>query len=145
MSSAPPLRAPGWWQRNWKWFVPLLAALLFTLFVGAVLALMSTVFGMIKTSDAYRQPLQQAQRNPAVIAALGAPVESGWLVMGNINVSGPSGNASLQIPLSGPKGSGDLFVEGKKSAGVWTFQTLSVQPDAGGARIDLLSGQAPPP
>lgn len=144
MSSVPPLRAPGWWQRNWKWFVPLLAALVLTLFAGAVLALMSMVLGMIKSSDAYQQPLQQAQRDPAVIAALGGPVEPGWMVMGNISVNGPSGEASLQIPLSGPRASGDLFVEGSKSAGVWTFQTLSVQPDAGGQRIDLLSGQAPP-
>lgn len=130
--------SPGWWQRNWKWFVPMLAAVLLTLFVAAVLAFMSAIFGMIKSSDAYQHSLQQAQRNPAAIAALGEPMKPGWLVMGNINVNGPSGNANLQIPLAGPKASGDLFVEAKKSAGAWSYQSLVLQLDNGGERIDLL-------
>ncbi|MET1162961.1 MAG: cytochrome c oxidase assembly factor Coa1 family protein [Pseudoxanthomonas sp.] len=142
MNTTLQQQSPGWWRRNWKWFVPMLAALLLTLFVGAILAFMSAIFGMIKSSDAYQQPLQRAQRNPAVIAALGEPIEPGWLVMGNINVNGPSGDADLQIPLIGSRASGDLFVEAKKSAGAWRYQTLVVQVDDGGERIDLLEEQA---
>jgi cytochrome oxidase complex assembly protein 1 len=139
MNTSTSLQPGGWWQRNWKWFVPMLAALCLTLFVGAVLAFMSAIFGMIKSSDAYRQPLQQAQRSSAVLAALGEPVKPGWLVMGNISVNGPSGDANLQIPLAGPKGSGDLFVEARKSAGEWSYQTMALQIDNDGQRIDLLA------
>ena len=137
--------SPGWWRRNWKWLVPMLAAVLLTLFVAAILAFMSAIFGMIKSSDAYQHPLQQAQRSPAAIAALGEPMKPGWLVMGNINVNGPSGDANLQIPVAGPKGSGDLFVEAKKSAGEWSYQTLVLQLDNDGKRIDLLEENAASP
>jgi len=137
--------SPGWWHRNWKWFVPVLAVVLLTLLMGAMLAFMSAIFGMIKSSDAYQYPLQQARRSPAAIAALGEPMDPGWLVMGNINVNGPSGDANLQIPLTGPKASGDLFVEAKKSAGAWSYQTLVLQLDEGGKRIDLLEEDAAAP
>ena len=138
-------QSPGWWRRNWKWFVPMLAAVLLTLFVAAMLAFMSAIFGMIKSSDAYQHSLQQAQRSPAAIAALGEPMKPGWLVMGNINVNGPSGDANLQIPLTGPKANGDLFVEAKKSTGEWNYQTLVLQLDNGGKRIDLLEEDAAAP
>lgn len=145
MNTTAPLQSPGWWQRNWKWFVPMLGALLLTLCVGAFLAFMSAIFGMIKSSDAYQQPLQRAQRSPAVTAALGEPVTAGWLVMGNIEVNGPSGEANLQIPLSGPTAKGDLFVEAKKSAGAWTYHVLVVQVGDGGKRIDLLEEDSATP
>ena len=122
--------------------MPVLAAVLLSLFAAAVLAFVSALFGMIKSSDAYQHPLQQAQRSPAAIAALGEPIRPGWLVMGNISVNGPSGEANLQIPLDGPKASGDLFVEAKKSAGAWSYQNLVLQLDGGGQRIDLLQEDA---
>ncbi|MET0581772.1 MAG: cytochrome c oxidase assembly factor Coa1 family protein [Pseudoxanthomonas sp.] len=132
----------GWWQRNWKWFVPMLAAVALTLLAVAILALMSALFGMIKSSDAYRQGLQRAQHSPAVVAALGEPIREGWLVMGNISVNGPSGEANLQIPLSGPKGEGDLYLEATKSAGQWNYRTLLVRVDGARESIDLLENDA---
>jgi len=142
MSAMPPplpvIQRSGWWSRHWKWAVPVLSAVLLAFFTAAVLLFMSALFGMIKSSDAYQQALQQAQRNPAVVAALGEPVEEGWLVMGNISVNGPSGEASLQIPISGPKGEGDVYVEATKSAGQWNYKTLLVRVDGAKESIDLL-------
>lgn len=142
MHTSPPPLAParpdGWWRRNWKWAVPVLSTLTLALVAGLVMLIVSLVFGMIKSSDAYKLALQRAQASPAATAALGTPIREGWFTMGNIEVNGPTGEANLQIPVSGPKGEGDLFVEAKKSAGEWTFQTLVVQVDAGGKRIDLL-------
>lgn len=137
-SPVAPARPDGWWRRHWKWAVPVLSALALALVAGFVMLIVSLVFGMIKSSDAYKVALQRAQASPATTAALGTPIREGWFTMGNIEVNGPTGEANLQIPVSGPKGEGDLFVEARKSAGTWTFQTLVLQVDAGGKRIDLL-------
>jgi hypothetical protein len=99
---------------------------------------------MMKSSDAYKLALQRVQANPAAAAALGTPIHEGWLVMGNIQVNGASGAANLQIPVSGPAGEGDVFVEATKSAGAWNFKTLVLQLDDGGRRIDLLDEAASP-
>lgn len=136
-STQTPVAPPtGWWQRHWKWAVPTLAALALALFAGLALLVVSAVFGMIKSSDAYQGAMQQLTASPAAATALGTPIRDGWFTMGNIAVNGPSGEANLQIPVSGPKGKGDLFVEATKSAGTWRFQVLVLQ--VGGKRIDLL-------
>lgn len=121
--------------------MPLLGALMLALFTGVVLLFVSALFGMMKSSDAYQQALREAKSNPAVVQALGEPIEEGWLTMGNINVNGPSGEANLQIPISGPKGEGDIYLEATKSAGQWNYSTLLVRVDGSDQAIDLLPAQ----
>lgn len=133
---------PSWWSRNWKWAAPvgclvlLLPSLLLTGFVGGILAI---VFGSLKSSDAYRQAYQLARTHPAVVEALGQPVEDGLFMGGSISVTGPSGSADISIPLHGPKGKGTLYVVATKSAGRWQYRTLEVAVDGRDDRIDLLA------
>jgi hypothetical protein len=44
---------------------------------------------------------------------------------------------NLSIPLRGPKGKATLYVEAKKSADLWMFQTMVVKIEKTGQRIDL--------
>ena len=139
MSTHVPVQ-PGWWQRNWKWCVPVLAAVLLTLFVALALGGVALLLGAIKSSVAYQQALTRAQSDPAVIAALGEPIRAGWFVQGNISTSGASGEADLAIPLDGPRADGTLYVVAEKRAGEWRYETLAVNVD-GGERI-VLEGHA---
>lgn len=145
MSAMPPplpvTQRSGWWSRHWKWAVPLLSAFVLTMFAAVILLFMSAVFGMMKSSDAYKHALREARTNPAVAQALGEPIEEGWFTMGNISVNGPSGEANLQIPISGPKGEGDIYLEATKSAGQWNYSTLLVRVDGSDRSIDLLPAQ----
>ena len=136
----PGLRPPKpttWWQRNWKWFIPVCCASV-ALFAGFIVLIVAIVFGMMKSSDAYKEAIAMAKSNPYVQEALGSPIEEGMLVMGNINVSGSSGHADLAIPVSGPQGSGTVYVVASKSAGRWTMLTLVVDIRSTNERIDLL-------
>ncbi len=139
---------PSWWGKNWKWFVPV-GCLSMVLLVAAFIALIFTfVFGMMKNSTAYSEALERARANPAVSASLGTPIEEGFFVSGNVSESGPSGEAELSIPISGPRGAGTIYLEARKSAGAWTFSRLVVEVDATNERIDLLEPAAslePPP
>ena len=146
MATPPPMpiaRNGGWWQRHWRWAVPALAALGLGLFAAFVLLILSAIFGMMKSSDAYKQAMSRLQASPAATGALGAPLREGWLTLGNIEVNGPSGEAHLQIPVSGSLGEGDLYVEAEKAAGAWTLHTLVRQLDGDGRRIDLLEEAQP--
>jgi len=127
-----------WWGRNWKWFVPVGSLGALVLLAGFIASIMFFVFGVMKSSDAYKDAVAKARTHPSVQESIGTPIEEGMFVTGNINVSGPSGNASLSIPLSGPKGEATLFVEAEKSAGQWTCSTLVVEIKATQQRIDLL-------
>jgi hypothetical protein len=133
----PPMPRPNWFGRNWKWVVPL-GCLLPVLFAGGC-GLLAFLFatGIMKQSDAYKIALARAQANQAVIEAIGSPISQTGIVSGNSNVSGAVGEANLSIPLSGPKGKATLYVEAKKSADTWFFQTMVVKIEKTGERIDL--------
>ena len=136
--TTPPAKQTSWWQRNWKWFVPVGCLGLLVLFTGFIALIVSVVFGILKSSEVYQVALDAARSEPAVEMALGTPIEEGLFVMGNINVSGSSGNADLAIPISGPEDEGTIYAVAEKSAGQWAFSILEVQIKTTGERIDLL-------
>lgn len=137
----PPIKPATWWQRNWKWFVPVGCLGLLALFTGFAALIVSIVFGMLKSSDVYKHALARAKADPTVEMSLGSPIEEGLLVMGNINISGSSGQADLAIPISGPYDDGTIFVVAEKTAGQWTFLTLVVEIKSTGVRIDLMENK----
>ena len=131
----------NWWTRNWKWFVPTGCFGLIALGVAAVVLLLSFVIGALKSSDVYKEAFEKASMNRTVIAELGEPIKSGWLVSGAISVSGPTGNADLEIPISGPKNSGSIYAVAQKSAGQWTFSRLEVAVKGRSSRINLMTSR----
>ena len=132
----------NWFGRNWKWAAPAGCLTLLLLVGGFIAAIFFFVFTMMKSTEAFQHSLDTARKDPEVIAALGEPIREGWFVTGNTEESGPSGQAQLSIPLSGPKGGGTLYVEARKSAGEWRYATMVVEVEGTGNRIDLLD--APP-
>ena len=139
---AMPAERPGWWSRNWQWFVPvgcLSILLVVVLFVAGIVLI---VFGAMKSSDAYKTAVARAKANPEVVAAIGTPIEEGMFVSGKTNVDGSSGEADLTIPISGPKGKAKIYAVATKRAGRWDYSTLEVEIDGRGERIDLTGGAA---
>jgi uncharacterized membrane protein YhaH (DUF805 family) len=127
--------SPDWMKRNWKWLVPLLCL--------AVLVIVGwfTVFveNLMKSSGAYSGALSLAKSNSAVLAALGTPIKDGLFVSGTISENDSWGSASLVFPITGPKGSANVYVSAGKSADKWHFDNLFVQIDKTRERIDLLA------
>jgi hypothetical protein len=106
--------------------------------VAGIGGLFYFVFGLIRSSDVYKDALQRAQSNPQVIAALGQPIEPGWWVAGSINIDNSSGHADFLAPIHGPNGKAIIEATARKRTGQWTFSRLRVKP-ASGLEIDLLS------
>jgi Cytochrome oxidase complex assembly protein 1 len=97
----------------------------------------------VKSTDVYKDALARAQAHPSVIEALGSPIKEGFLVSGNSNVNGASGEANLSIPVSGPVGKGTIYVAANKSLGRWNYSGLIVEITKTHQRIDLLQSQVP--
>ncbi|HUK87202.1 MAG TPA: cytochrome c oxidase assembly factor Coa1 family protein, partial [Terriglobales bacterium] len=122
-----PPQPQGWFARHWKAVVGVGCLGVIILAVAFVGGIMLLVMGSIRSSDAYQQALAKAKANPEVALRLGQPIQPGWFISGSINVSGPSGDADLSIPISGPKGKGTVYVVGKKSAGEWSYTRMEVE------------------
>ena len=108
--------------------------------VGGCVAFLFTV---LKSNEPYQHAVQVVARDARAQKALGTPIKPGWLVSGSVNVSGPSGDADLSIPVRGPSSSGTVYVVAKKSAGRWQYQTLDLQLEGVEERINLLPAGGP--
>lgn len=135
---------PGWWDRNWKWFVPtgcltliLIAGLLLFGLIGLGIKGVSSLMG---SSEPVRHAVTLAEANPAAVAALGTPMEPGMMMSGTLQTNNDSGHADLTIPLKGPKGNGRVYIKGDREADRWTYSLIELSIDASGDRIDLLDG-----
>ena len=115
-------------------------AVLFVVFVGSVALI---VFSAIKSTDVYKDALARAKANSAVVEALGSPITEGFLVSGNTNVNGASGEANLSIPISGQYGKATIYVAASKSLGRWNYSGLIVEIAKTHQRIDLLQSPIP--
>ena len=146
MHPSPPSPDTTALPRRWRhrpWFIPAIVVGGVLLFCGLMALMFSVFVGALKTSDAYVGALARTRSAPAVVAALGTPIEAGVFVTGTIHVSGPTGLAELEIPISGPQGRATIYVEAAKRLGEWNFDHLIVQIERTGARIDLVP--SPPP
>jgi Cytochrome oxidase complex assembly protein 1 len=141
--AVPLTPRPNWWKRNWTWFVPVGCLSLLVLFVAFVGSVTLIVFSAMKSTDVYKGALARAQAHASVIEALGSPIKEGFLVSGNTNVNGASGEANLSIPISGPNGKGTIFVAARKSLGQWNYSGLIVEIAKTHQRIDLLQSPVP--
>ena len=126
----------SWWQRNWKWVVPILALF----FAGSIVLFVLT---LLRHTDVCREAVARAEANPQVRAELGEPIREGWWVMGQVRTTGPSGRANLAIPLKGSRKDGTLYAVAHKSAGRWTYDTLEVAVEGRPGRISLLVREGP--
>ncbi|MFD0319911.1 cytochrome c oxidase assembly factor Coa1 family protein [Lysobacter gummosus] len=140
---------PGWFGRNWKWFVPtgcltvlLLAALAL---VGLIGLGIKGASGLFASSEPVRHSVTLAQANPAVVAALGKPLEVGMMIQGSMHTSNDDGHADLSLPLTGPLGKGRLYLKADRAVGRWSYSLIEVAIDGSDQRIDLLGngGSAP--
>lgn len=142
MYQPPPPPQRSWWSRNWKWALPVGGCLLPLVLCGGgglifFFGVYGAITGAIRSSDAYSEGMARARANPEVVAALGEPIESGFWIGGNIETSGPSGTVDVSIPISGPKGSGTLYVEGTRSANRWQYSTMAVEVPGRSTPIDV--------
>lgn len=136
----PPVDALARKRRRVLWIAGVVVAAIFILPIFGVLG----GFFWFSRSEAAKAAIAAAKSSPALAERLGKPVEAGWLVSGNIGIDKDSGHAELTIPISGPKGSGTLYTEQTKQAGVWHFKVLQFRDANGSNRLDLLSADSKP-
>jgi len=121
----------SWLQAHWK--------LVLAASVGLALCATIAVFASLRSSDVVKLAVATAESNSALADRLGRPLDTGWFVTGKLEVTPASGHAELAIPVSGPKGKGTIYVDGRKRAGVWHLEMLQFGAEGSGQRLDLLA------
>lgn len=139
----------GWFARNWLWFVPTVILLPLCCCCGGPIGLIWWGVGEVLDIAPYKDSIALAEQDTQVQNQLGTPIDApegfmdlvATLQQGgefNFNQVGSMMQFDARIPLSGPKGSGTLYVEAESLDGVnWTYTVQQVElPD--GTIIDLI-------
>ena len=126
-----PIGAFSWLGTAIKWILRIAIVVLMPLGIFAIIV---TAF---RSSVPYQVAVETAQNDPAVIEALGYPIQPGWFILGSLETSGRSGEASLNIPLRGSESRGRLYVGAWRRGGDWEFYTLEVVPKGSDKAIQL--------
>jgi hypothetical protein len=129
----------SWLERRPLWKIPLGCLTLIFLIGAFGLVLLTVITTSFRNSDVYKQAIAKASEYSQVREQIGEPIRVGWLISGQLSVSGNTGNANLSIPLSGTRGKGAIRAVAHKSAGVWLFTFLQVTIEGQPVSIDLLS------
>jgi TonB family protein len=141
-----PPQQKGCLGRNWKWMLPVGCLGLILLVVAFGVGIFFFAMSAIKSSEVYQYALEKAKADPTVAEELGEPIKDGWLVQGSISTSGGTGNARFEIPITGPKRSGTIYVLASKDTAVngiddWVYSTLEVAVEGRAQRIQLIDKQ----
>jgi hypothetical protein len=123
-------------QRYWA----IAGALAWLVVLGSFAAIFFSIVAAFKSSDVYKVGIEKLNANAEAVRLLGTPIETGFPA-GNFNLSGPGGEASIAIPVSGPKGKGTVYIEATKAVGGWNFEHIQLQVDGHPERIDLETGR----
>lgn len=117
----------------------IVSAVFGVLILGCMLAILLVVFNMLRSSDVVTAAVARAEADSRAVAALGTPLEVGWLITGSMNTDAAGGgSASLSVPVSGPQGKGTLHLLANKSGGKWQFSSLTLTIAANDETLDLL-------
>jgi hypothetical protein len=134
-------RVPGGSRKD-SWFAQHWALSGIVALVGAcALAgiFFASVFSLLRNSDAAQLALHQAEANPIVVRSIGAPLKTGWIVSGSVNIHGPGGNAELAIPVIGPKGKGTLYATAIRRLSQWQTTSLAFAKEGESTAQNLLA------
>jgi hypothetical protein len=134
----PSPSAPIKKKRMWPWVViPLGCFSVLLICCGGFTMIGIGLLSAMKSSEPYRIGLERAQANEQVKEALGEPIDANFMVQGSINLSNDDGEADIAFPVAGPKGAGQVHVQGTKTDGVWRYDDISITLENESVVIDL--------
>ena len=119
-------------QRKWARWSAVAIVLIVSVMVGLFFLLMAT----IKSSDAFKLAEAKVDSSAQALQLLGEPISTG-LPWGNIQISGPSGEAALSFSVEGPRGKGTVYFTAVKELGQWKISQVVLEDESTRQRIDL--------
>lgn len=116
---------PSWWKKNWKWVVPVGGC--FSVIVFIVILFGSIFYGvttLLEKSKPYKYALEQINSDEEITSILGAPIEQDGMMQGSLNWTNGDGKADMKIPVTGPNGSGILYINASSVDDNWTYHEI---------------------
>ncbi len=108
-----------------------------TIALCAILVLIAPLYtAYLRSSPAFSQSVGILSRDPAAIAALGAPIKADFFIRGAVKQDSTSGYALLSIPVHGSKAKGTFYVIANRYLDHWDMERLVLR-SSDSKRLDI--------
>lgn len=140
----PPPHRKSWFSRNWLWLIPLVVGVPILGCAGCFGGFAFMVMSWIRGSTPYTDALHMVRADAQVQQMIGSPVTAGWWALGSMETnnafsSNASGTADFYFPVSGPNGSGTVYVYATMQQAKWTMHQVTFTDDGSGNQLDLIA------
>ncbi|MDP1970376.1 MAG: cytochrome c oxidase assembly factor Coa1 family protein [Methylobacter sp.] len=119
-------------QKKWARWTVIVYLGFIVLFAGLFFITMSS----IKDSDVFKLAESQFESSRQASDLIGLPFFTG-LPSGSIEISEPSGKATVSFSVEGSKGKGTVYFDAVKELGQWQINSLVLEEEISGKRIDI--------
>lgn len=116
---------PPWLERLHWWLRRATVAMLMVLLIS--LTTVGVLIYLVTSSTPYRESMLEVRLHPAVIARLGTPIDTGWLISGRHRSENGVFILDIAVPVTGPKGAGTVFLEASKQDESWVVDRIIVE------------------
>lgn len=113
----------GVWKLNARSLLKLLGA------ISALILLCAGIEYVFHNLSLTHHAMEDLQASSDGRSALGAPIQTGWFILGELHFRGDEGAAVLSIPVRGSKAAGELDVKGVRKDGAWIISDLDLMAD----------------
>ena len=118
----------NWFQRHWKWLVPAI------LLLSAVPVLQSTLGGALMdygtlymNPELYENALTKVREHKKATDILGEPIETLFLVEGEVRYFNDGNLVNMTIPIKGSITKGRMDVQANKLNDEWVYSLIRVR------------------
>ena len=122
-----PYRKP-WVHRHWLLVLVLSLVTMVVLSLGIGLGVKYTMMATLKDTAPYREAMARVRADARLAEALGRPIESRYVPMGNVQQM-EGGLAQFVVMLRGPHGDGSVIVDAEFEDGAWHYKKLEAVAD----------------
>ncbi|KFF06611.1 cytochrome c oxidase assembly factor Coa1 family protein [Flavobacterium reichenbachii] len=131
----------NWWQRNWKWLLPLSAVLLFfTFLITFNFNNLGDLAQSYTDSSLYQNAINIANKNDEVKAHLGKldPVDKIAVLEGSSTYSNDKSKVNITFRVSGKKQNGKMDLTAEKNGKNWEYKKISIRLKKNAGTIKVL-------
>lgn len=127
-----PINQKTWWQRNWKWVVPVCGMLLISIIVFFTSGMggIATDFAQAYSdTELYEKAINKAEADPRVQELLGKiqPIDKTAILEGEADYSNNDQTVNSTIRIIGAKGKARMDITAFRKNNEWVYSKINIR------------------
>ena len=125
------MKQKSWWNRNWKWFIPVSAiALILTILVSSGIGgIGADLAEAYSDTELYENALKKAKSNQKVTELLGEiePIDKLAILEGEVYYTNDNTTVNSTIRIKGVKGKAKMSIIADRINNEWNYKEINVR------------------